>query len=132
MLYRQQHRKGAGKPSATVDEAGLRAWRAELPADWREMAVAPIAFEVFRDGELAAERRFGYDADRVPCYYAHRFRIEEPRSDDGEEFYASVLHAEAVTAWRLRDGRWLIHRAVRAGEHSPQRAFYSFSEAMPR
>lgn len=130
MLYRDNRKSAAARRSRSA--ADERPWRDRLPVAWREMAVVPIAFEVFRDDELAAERCFGYDADRQPCYYAHRYRIEEPRSDDGEEFYASTLHDEAVAAWLLRDGRWLIHRVVRADDHGEGQAFYSFSETMPR
>ncbi len=109
-----------------------QAWHHRLPPAWREMVVAPLAFEVFRDADLAAERCFGYDSERRRCYYAHRFRIDTPRSDDGEEFYAAILHDEAVAAWRLRDGRWLIHRIVRTDEHGEGQAFYCFSDTMPR
>ncbi len=56
-----------------------QAWHHRLPPAWREMVVAPLAFEVFRDADLAAERCFGYDTERRRCYYAHRFRIDTPR-----------------------------------------------------
>lgn len=131
MLYTSKHNSKAEtrRPRAYGDE---QPWRKRLPADWCEMVTVPIAFEVFRDDELAAERCFGYDADSQRCYYAHRFCIEEPRSDDGEEFYSGTLYDESVTAWLLRDGRWLIHRIVRTDEHSEGQAFYSLSETMPR
>ncbi|ANQ87007.1 hypothetical protein dqs_3991 [Azoarcus olearius] len=125
------HHRSASTARGRLD-AEAWPWHARLPVAWREMAVVPIAFRVHRDAELAAARCFGHDADDEPCYYAHRYRIDEPRSDDGEEFYAGVLHAESVAAWRLRDGRWLIHRVVRTDEHGEGQAFYSFSETMPR
>ena len=53
------------------------------------------------------------------------------RSDDDEEFYQVAAYAEALTAWRMRDGRWLIHRLIsREGERG--NGFYSFGDRMPR
>jgi hypothetical protein len=53
------------------------------------------------------------------------------RSDDDEEFYQVVAYAELLSAWRLRDGRWLIYRLIkREGERGS--GFYSFSDRMPR
>lgn len=109
-----------------------RRWREHLPAAWQAMVGEPTRFEVFRDDELDAERCFGYDAHRVACYYAHAYRIDELRTDDDEEFYVSTLYGEALEAWRLHDGRWLIHRIVRSDEHCAGRAFYSFGQSMPR
>jgi hypothetical protein len=96
------------------------------------MAVPPLSFDLFREEQLEAERVFGYDADGMACYYAHRYQLREPRSDDGEEFYAAPSYGESVVAWLLRDERWLIHRIVRVGEHGEGQSFYSFSESMPR
>ena len=108
-------------------------WAALLPAEWRDQAIAPQEFDTYRDYEMTAERTLGRDDDAHPCYCAFRFQLTEPRSDDDEEFYAVVAYAEAVTAWRLRDGRWLIHRLVARGDSCEQaRGFYSFSETMPQ
>lgn len=109
-----------------------RRWRERLPDEWQEMVLEPVRFEVHRDAELAAERCFGYDARRIACYYAHHYRVTEPRSDDDEEFYVGTLYGESLVAWLLLDGRWLIHRIVRTEEHGDGRAFYSFSPSMPR
>ena len=54
--------------------------RERLPDEWQEMVLEPVRFELHRDAELAAERCFGYDARRIACYYAHHYRIDEPRS----------------------------------------------------
>ena len=106
-------------------------WRQHLPREWRRLVVAPLTIERFRDYEMAAERTIGRDEDESPCYFATRFVVTDLRSDDDEEYYQVATYAEALTAWRLRDGRWLIHRMInREGEDAT--TFYSFSEQMPR
>ncbi|THF56894.1 hypothetical protein [Pseudothauera rhizosphaerae] len=108
-------------------------WREGLPVAWRDQVVAPLDFEIHRDEELAAQRVFGRDADGTPCYYAHAWTMSEPCSDDDEEFYLVATAGESVTAWRLRDERWLVRRVVMGNERcvAPQ-PFYVFSESMPR
>lgn len=106
-------------------------WRHDLPKEWRRLVVAPLEIERFRDYEMAAERMVGRDEDERPCYCNSRVVVMETRSDDDEEFYQVAAYAESLKAWRLRDGRWLIHRLItREGERGS--AFYSFSESMPR
>lgn len=130
MLYTTQHIKAGNR--RRVSDSGDQPWWRNLPTEWRDMVVTPLAFDLFREADLDAERVFGYDHDGVACYYAHRYVLREPRSDDGEEFYAAPAYAESVSAWLLRDERWLIHRIVRVGEDCGGRGFYSFSESMPR
>jgi hypothetical protein len=106
-------------------------WRRDVPKEWQRLVVAPLSIERFRDYEMAAERLIGRDEDEQPCYCSSRFVVMETRSDDDEEFYQVAAYAESLKAWRLRDGRWLIHRLItREGEHGS--GFYSFSETMPR
>lgn len=107
-------------------------WREHLPLEWQGQVRLPLSFEVHRDGEVAAERRFGYDAQRIACYYAHDYAVTEWRSDDDEDFYLCTLYGETLAAWLLRDGRWLVHRRVCNDEQGEGHAFYSFSPAMPR
>ena len=111
--------------------AASTSWQTDLPADWRHMVVAPLALATYRDYEMAAERVVGRDEDEQPCYCASRFIVVDTRSDDDEEFYQVAVYAESLSAWRLRDGRWLIHRYIsRDGERGS--GFYSFAESMPR
>jgi hypothetical protein len=106
-------------------------WRTDLPKEWRQMVITPLSLETYRDYEMAAERCIGRDEDDIPCYSRSHFIVTETRSDDDEEFYQVAAYAESQTAWRLRDGRWLIHRIIsRDGE--PGRSFFSFGESMPR
>lgn len=107
------------------------AWQTDLPSEWRAMVIAPLALTTYRDFEMAAERVVGRDEDDQPCYCASRFIVAETRSDDDEEYYQVAAYAESLSAWRLRDGRWLIHRFImRDGERGI--GFYSFAERMPR
>ncbi len=108
-----------------------RSWRQDLPGEWQDVVVVPLALETYRDYEMAAERIVGRDEDDEPCYCACRFIVTDTRSDDDEEFYQVAAYAESLSAWRLRDGRWLIHRLItRDGERGT--SFYSFGDSMPR
>ncbi|HEY3432876.1 MAG TPA: hypothetical protein VGK09_10040 [Rhodocyclaceae bacterium] len=108
-------------------------WQDGLPKEWWDMAIAPLYLRHYKEYEIQAERSLGYDEDNAPCFCTHRYQLSELRSEDGEEFYEATTYAEALTAWRLRDGRWLIHRIVMRHEDCRDvRGFYSFSETMPR
>lgn len=112
-------------------EAEGMAWAAALPAAWRKAVVAPLSFEVFREYEVNAWRCVGRDEDGEPCYCAHAYLLNNLCSDDGEDFYEELAYGEALSAWRLRDGRWLAFRTVAGGGGEVQR-FHSLSESMPR
>ncbi|THF64699.1 hypothetical protein E6C76_11660 [Pseudothauera nasutitermitis] len=108
-------------------------WADGLPAAWREQVVAPLDFEVHRDVELSARRVFGRDADGRKCYYAHAWMMTAPCTDDDEEFYLQPTAGESVTAWLLRDERWLVRKVVIGNDGcAPSQPFYVFSESMPR
>jgi hypothetical protein len=108
-------------------------WLDLLPKAWREMAIKPLDFVDHHEYEIAASRSLGYDVDGQLCYYAHGYALDEPRSDDDDEFYLVVAYSETVHAWRLRDDRWLIHRiAHHGGECAPGRGFYCFAADCPR
>lgn len=106
-------------------------WRRDLPKQWQRLVVAPLTIERFRDYEMAAERTVGRDEDDQPCYCSSRFVVMETRSDDDEEFYQVASYAEALTTWRLRDGRWLTHRLI-TRESECGLSFYSVADRMPR
>ena len=108
-------------------------WTADLPPEWRPMAIAPLSFSVHRDYELPASRTIGYDEEMATCFYRHTYVLGELCSDDGEEFYEAIVYGEEVCAWRLRDDRWLVWKITHEhGECRGNRGFYSFSEQMPR
>jgi hypothetical protein len=110
-------------------EAAIR-WNEGLPAEWQDQVIAPLYFDHYRDYVMAAARILGRDEDDCACYYAHSFVLEEPVRPDSA--VCSLAYAESLRAWRLRDGRWLIHRIViRQGEQNKGRGFYSLSDAMP-
>ncbi|GAB2182168.1 hypothetical protein DLREEDagrD3_23910 [Denitratisoma sp. agr-D3] len=108
-------------------------WQEGLPKEWRDMTSEPLYFRHYQEYEISAERSVGYDEDDSPCFCSHRFQLSDLRSEDGEELYEETTYAESLTAWRLRDSRWLIHRIVLCHEDCRTvRGFYSFSETMPR
>jgi hypothetical protein len=108
-------------------------WQQALPSEWRAQAVAPLSFTIHRDYEMPASRTLGYDQHGQACYYQHVFTLGEPRSDDDEEFYETIVHGEEVHAWRLRDQRWLVWSVIRKeGDCRGNRDHFSFSQSMPR
>ncbi|HXE38898.1 MAG TPA: hypothetical protein VN639_10505 [Azonexus sp.] len=107
-------------------------WTRHLPEGWRETVEAPLHFRLYREYEMSAERTVGYDGDDKPCFAAHHFQLTSLASDDDEEFYEIVTYAEEMAAWRLRDERWLIYRAISTNGCNAARSFYAFSADMPR
>lgn len=129
----QFSREQAGHlPEQTTRKGQQPDWRARLPPEWQLRVRAPVRFRRYRDDELEAERSFGHCSRNAPCYYSHRFRVSELRSDDDEEFYVCTLYAEELHAWLLHDGRWLVCREIHNDEQGAGSAFYSFSRQMPR
>ncbi|MEO8119778.1 MAG: hypothetical protein ABI606_10710 [Rhodoferax sp.] len=124
------HSPGAASRHHNSDEPD---WQQALPTEWRAEAVAPLRFTIHREYEMPASRTLGYDQAGQTCYYHHAFALGEPRSDDDEEFYETIVHGEEVHAWRLRDQRWLVWSVIRKeGDCRGNRSCYSFSESMPR
>src|SRR6185369_16291931 len=107
-------------------------WTRHLPEGWRETVDAPLHFKRYREYEMRAERTVGYDGDDEACFTAHRFQLTSLASDDDEEFFEIVTYAEEMAAWRLRDERWLIYRAISTNGGNAARSFYAFSSDMPR
>lgn len=108
-------------------------WLEDLCPIWIDLVVPPRSFRVFRDHEIAARRVVGHDGGDIPCFHAYDYRLLDVRSDDDEEYYLAVSYSESVSAWRLSDGRWLVHRRVEPlGEEDAAISATSIDERMPR
>jgi hypothetical protein len=108
-------------------------WHALLPPEWLPKAVSPVSFRVYREYEVLARRVIGHDATGEPCFCAHDYRLIDLRSDDDEEIYSALTYEESMRAWRLRDGRWLVHRRLAPyGEEGEQVSGFTFDARMPR
>jgi hypothetical protein len=108
-------------------------WEALLPDAWRGEAVAPSSFRVHREHEMPARQVFGLGPDGTTCFYAYDYRLVELRSDDDEELYGALAYADSLRAWRLHDGRWLVHRWLQPfGEDGEPVACWRLDERMPR
>lgn len=110
-------------------------WRSVLPREWAASVVEPRAFSRFRDDEIFSERVLGHEheGEDSPCYCEHYFVLTDVRSDDDETYFLAPTYGEHLVAWRLTDGRWLIHRRVTHGEDCQQyQSFFSFADEMPR
>lgn len=113
-------------------ETAIR-WNEGLPAEWQEQVVAPLYFDHYMDYVVTAARILGRDEDDNACYCAHSYVLEESRGPEMPAGFRTVAYAESLRAWRLRDGRWLIHRVVvRDGELDKAHGFFSLAESMPR
>jgi hypothetical protein len=108
-------------------------WCEGLPKEWQEQVIAPLVFEIQREYEVAARRVIGKDEDDAPCYCDYRYALTELCCDDADVFFEAPTYAEELTAWRLRDTRWLIRRRIITRDDCESaRAFYCLSENMPR
>lgn len=108
-------------------------WRARLPECWQGYALAPQSFRVDREHEVPARRVLGLDQASEPCYCAYDYRLLALRSDDDEELYGAIAYEESIKAWRLRNGRWLVHRRLRPfGDDEEAVSSFVFSDRMPR
>ena len=108
------------------------AWLDHLPPEWLDAVDPPLYFEQYSEYEIRAERAIGFDADDRPCFTAHRYLLTDLVSDDDDSFYEVVAYCEEMSAWRMRDGRWLVYRRNSANRGGEPRSFYAFSQAMPR
>lgn len=114
---------------------GLPDWRSALPREWAASVVEPRVFSRFRDYEILSERVLGHahEGEDSPCYCEYYFVLTDVRSDDDETYYLAPTYGEHLVAWRLIDGRWLIHRRITHGEECQQhQSFFSFADDMPR
>ncbi|QVL50373.1 MAG: hypothetical protein KFB96_08050 [Thiocapsa sp.] len=69
----------------------------------------------------------------IPCFQADDYRRLDVRSDDDEEYDLAVAYSESVSAWRLRDGRWLVHRRIEPlGDEDASTSALSIDARMPR
>lgn len=104
-------------------------WAARVPVLWRDLTIGPLWVDVHRDPDAGAERWMGYDEDEQPCYCRYRFQVPIGALNNA----ADSLFREDLAAWRMRDGRWLIHRIIHChADEATAYAFYAFSESMPR
>jgi hypothetical protein len=116
-----------GRKGATPD---ARIWQEDLPAEWLNAVDAPLYYAQYREYEISAERAVGYDADDKPCFTCHRFLLTQ--TGTGESTQPIVTFSERMSAWRLRDDRWLVFRRNSANHGSEPASFYAFSSTMPR
>jgi len=125
--YRESHNPRSSRNTREIN------WQKDLPSSWKDLAAIPISFDIFREYEVVADRTLGYDEDNEPCFCAYRYVLTGLCSDDDEILYEAPIHAESLTAWRLRDGRWLTFRNVVGNRESgTTHSFFAISESMPR
>ncbi len=125
-------RSARGKCANRKPAADSPSWAKHLPVGWHEAIEAPLYFKRYSEYEIDAQRTLGYDANDQACFTAHRFQLTSLASDDDEEFYEVVSYSEEMAAWRLRDERWLVFRAISTNTCNPPRGFYVISPDMPR
>ncbi len=121
---------GKRRQESATDKAP--AWAKHLPEGWQRAVDAPLYFKQYSEYEIDAERTVGYDVDDQPCFVAHRVQLTSLASDDDEEFYEVVSYSEEMAAWRLRDERWLVFRAISTSTCHAPRGFYAINPEMPR
>lgn len=110
-------------------------WQALLPPHLLPLVVPPVRSETFHDDELPAERMLGYDLRGEPCFCVCRHVLSELEAGaDEDPLREAPVLSECLTAWRLRDEGWLVHRSVRRFGVCGAAAYeyFGLSDAMPR
>jgi hypothetical protein len=127
-LYISSYHDGSARRAKHASHLGLEvAWAERLPALWRSLTISPLWVEVHRDELSGAERWVGHDEEEHPCFCKHSFKL------DIGALGGPSGYAEDLVAWRMRDGRWLIHRIIMShAEGRTSYAFYAFADRMPR
>jgi len=125
-LYINKYSDGPAKRAKRAAYLGHDVeWAARLPEAWRAQAIGPLWVKVHRDLEVQSGRWIGYDEDEQPCFCRYCFQRGNGPGDSG--------YGEDLAAWRMRDGRWLIHRIIMCQANTDtSTGFYGFSERMPR
>lgn len=133
-LYISEYDDDPGKPLKRASHLGREVdWSARLPLLWRSLTIGPLWVDVNRDLDVGAERWVGYDEEEQPCYCRYCFQIDIGSVAGGVPSGREPGYREDLAAWRMRDGRWLIHRVIHCHADDRQSyAFYAFSERMPR
>lgn len=127
-LYISSYHDSQGRRLKRASHLGSEInWSDRLPQLWRSLTIGPIWIDVNRDLDAGAERWVGFDEEEAPCYCRYRFKV------DIGSLGATPDYVEDLVAWRMRDGRWLIHRIIKChADRQTAYAFYGFSESMPR
>lgn len=121
------------KPGHVRRPEGAIRWSEGLPPEWRDQVIAPLYFDHYKEYLVKAARILGRDEDEQPCYCAFCYVLEDDSAPPRPGHSGPLTYAETVRAWRLRDGRWLIHRIIiHHGEQAKARGFFSLSPFMPR
>lgn len=121
-------------PSPSTEPGPPSGWADLLPPRLLPLVVWPRSRASFRDASLPADRTLGYDGSGRPAYCAHRHLSHRVVSSDDAEYEELPALSECLTAWRLRDGGWVVHRSVRRwnGCAPTEWNWYSVRDAMPR
>ncbi|TAK98067.1 MAG: hypothetical protein EPO09_02860 [Aquabacterium sp.] len=129
-LYIEKYDDGRSSRLKRASHLGREVnWSDRVPTLWKDLTIGPLWVDVNRDPESGAERWMGYDEDEQPCYCRYRFEVAMGTLNNE----GNGLYREDLAAWRMRDGRWLIHRIIHSqADEKAAYAFYAFSESMPR
>ena len=82
-------------------------WIKQLPSEYINHIVRPIAFERHTDSLAKAVRIIGFDSRGTKCFDCHSFVLQEEGFDIDEFPIQFDVYYERVIAWRLRHGQWL-------------------------
>lgn len=108
-------------------------WQDGLPERWKDCVVVPAFFWHHRDYEIQAERIVGYEDEDQPCYCEYRIDFERAKASGPAPAAEVPQYWEHVSAWRLRDGHWLMLKRLYFGATPAQeQAFFCLSAGMPR
>jgi hypothetical protein len=93
--------------TATAGSGPAEDWAEQLKGEVARLVEAPVRFERHEDRSVPASKVIGYDARGERCYYRHQYVMREERFDEDDLPMRVETWHEEVTAWRMRDSRWL-------------------------
>jgi hypothetical protein len=82
-------------------------WEKQLPGEYRNHVVRPVAFERHTEPSANAERIIGFDSSGTRCFDCHSFVLTEEGFDADEFPIRFDVYYERVVAWRLNYGQWI-------------------------
>jgi hypothetical protein len=85
----------------------LDLWKKQLPGEYLNRIIRPIAFEHHTEPSANAERVIGFDSSGNRCFDYHSFVLTEEGFDADEFPIRFDVYYERVVAWRLRHGQWI-------------------------
>lgn len=93
--------------SLRMDKKMDELWENQLPDEYRNRVVKPVAFERHLEPSANVVRIIGRDSCGEKCFDFHSFVLVD-EGFDADEFPIRIeVYYERVSAWRMHHGQWV-------------------------